>query len=127
MSHFSRIQTQIVEKRFLLTAIADLGFQPEEGALQIRGFLGRTANAEIAIRLPNSYDIGFTQIDGKYDIIADWAGVKGLSQTDFTNRLTQRYAYHAAKEKLSQQGFALIEEKIEHSGQIRLVLRRITA
>jgi hypothetical protein len=40
-------------------------------------------------------------------------------------QLLQRYAYHVAKAKLQDQGFALVSEKQETTGQIRLVLRRM--
>ncbi len=125
MSHFSRIQTQIVEKRFLLQAISDLGFVHEEGRMHIGGFRGQTVEVDILIRLPRSYDIGLRHNGTAYEIVADWAGVKGLDQKDFVQRLTQRYAYHAAKEKLEEQGFSLVEETVENTGRIRLVLRRM--
>ncbi len=37
----------------------------------------------------------------------------------------QRYAYHASRAKLEQQGFNMVEEKVEDTGQIRIVLRRM--
>jgi hypothetical protein len=125
MSHFSRIKTQIVEKSFLLQALHDLGFQYEEGKLQVGGFLGRQMEADIVIRLPLSYDVGLKLTEDSYEVVADWAGVHGLSQKDFIEHLTQRYAYHAAKSRLEEQGFTLVEETVQNSGQIRLVLRRM--
>jgi hypothetical protein len=125
MSHFSRIKTQIIDKRYLLQALDDLGFRYEEGKLQVGGFLGQKTEVEILIRLPLSNDIGLHLSAGIYEVVADWAGVKGLSQKDFLERLTQRYAYHAAKGQLEEQGFTLVEEAVENTGQIRLVLRRM--
>jgi hypothetical protein len=125
MSHFSRIKTQIVDKTYLLHALNDLGFQYEEGKLHVAGSHDRKMEAEIVIRLPLSYDVGLKLTDGSYEVVADWAGVKGLSQKDFIGRLTQRYAYHAARSQLEEQGFTLVEEIVQNSGQIRLVLRRM--
>lgn len=125
MSHFSRIKTQIVEKPYLLHALDDLGFRYEEGKLQVGGFLGQKTEAEIVIRLPLSNDIGLRLSAGSYEVVADWAGVNGLTQKDFVERLAQRYAYHATKSQLEQQGFTLVEETVQNSGQIRLVLRRM--
>jgi hypothetical protein len=124
MSHFSRIQTQIVDKAFLIQAFSDLGFQYEEGRLQVDGFMGQKAEVEILLRLKNSYSIGLRESSGSYEIVADWSGVRGVTQKDFIQRLTQRYAYHTARAKLEAQGFSLVEETKSENGQIHLVLRR---
>lgn len=125
MSHFSRIKTQIADKRYLLQALDDLSFRYDEGKLQVGGFLGQKVPADIVIRIPLSNDIGLRLVDGSYEVVADWAGVHGLAQKDFVERLTQRYAYHAAKGQLEEQGFTLVEETVQNTGQIRLVLRRM--
>jgi hypothetical protein len=124
MSHFSRIQTQIVDKPFLIMAINDLGFQAEEGNLQVEGFLGQKAQVDILIRLKNSNSIGFRKNAGGFEIVADWAGVRGVNQQSFIQRLTQRYAYHTVLSKIEAQGFDLVEETKTDTGQIHLVLRR---
>ncbi|HZW04363.1 MAG TPA: DUF1257 domain-containing protein [Anaerolineaceae bacterium] len=49
--------------------------------------------------------------------------MRGIKQRDFEQKLAQRYAYHAARSKMEQQGFDLVEEAQE-GGAIRLVLRR---
>lgn len=123
MSHFSRIRTQIVAKEFLLQALEDLGYEYEEGELTVSGFGGAQTPVDIRIRLRVSYDIGLVQRDGHYEIVADWFGVRGIKQRAFERQLSQRYAYHAARRKMEEQGFTLVEEAQE-SGAIRLVLRR---
>ncbi|MFM9087791.1 MAG: DUF1257 domain-containing protein, partial [Cyanobium sp.] len=35
-----------------------------------------------------------------------------------------RYAYHAAREALTAEGFALVEEEQQQDGSLHLVLRR---
>jgi hypothetical protein len=124
MSHFSRLKTQIVEKEYLLKALSDLGYQYEEGDLNVRGFNGNQAKVEVVIHRPLSYDIGFRRAGDNYEIVADWFGVRGLKQKDFANQVMQRYAYHVTREKLEAQGFSLVEEGTE-KGQVRLVLRRM--
>ena len=124
MSHFSRIQTQIVDKTFLIQALSDLGFQYEEGRLQVDGFRGQKAQVDILLRLKNSYSIGLRENAGSFEVVADWAGVRGLNQKDFVQRLTQRYAYHTTRAKLEAQGFSLVEETKSETGQIHMVLRR---
>jgi len=123
VSHFSRIQTQLKDKKYLLQALQDLGYSFSEGDLTVKGFGGRKASASIVVHLPMSYDIGFTVQNGNYHIVADWIGVHGINRVKFINELSQRYAYHATRDKLEQQGFSVIEEKQE-DGAVRILLRR---
>jgi hypothetical protein len=125
MSHFSRINTKMDEKKFVLMALQDLGFSFEEGEQQVRGFSGQAMQVDIRVPLKLSYDIGLRKNGKSYEIIADWFGVRGINQKDFSQKLMQRYAYHATREKLEDQGFAMVEEKVEETGQIRIVLRRM--
>jgi hypothetical protein len=125
MSHFSRIQTKFVDKPYLVQALKDLGFQFEEGSLNVQGFLGQKAQVQILVKLQNSYDIGLRLASDSYEIVADWAGVRGVSQKEFVQQLTQRYAYCASLAKLEAQGFNLVEETRQSDGQIHMVLRRI--
>jgi hypothetical protein len=131
MSHFSRLKTHMIEKEFLLKALLDLGYEYEEGDVKVTGFQNDETPVEIRVPLRNSYDIGFRkahnsqgQEQGHYEIVADWWGVTGIQQKEFTNALMQRYAYHATLAKLEQQGFSLVNEESGDKGQIRLVMRR---
>ncbi len=127
MSHFSRINTTFVEEKYLLAAIKDLGYEFETGKQKIRAFGGTQTEADIKIKLRFSYDIGLKKNDkNQYQVIADWFGVKGVSQKKFMDQLTQRYAYHATLDKLTEQGFALIEEQTD-KGEIKMVLRRMVS
>ena len=125
MSHFSRIKTRIVEKEYLLLALRDLKYGYEEGKLDVGGFGGDKRKVDIKIKLPFSYDIGFMETKDGYELVADWWGVQGIKKDVFLNQLMQRYAYHAARAKLEAQGFDLVEEKVEKTGEIRLTMRRM--
>jgi len=126
MSHFSRIKTRIVEKEHLLAALRDLNYAPQEGEVSVRGWGGQTTPAEIKVATKNKgYDIGFRKKDGCYEIVADWFGVKGVSQKAFVQQVNQRYAYHVARAKLEAQGFSVAGEEVDDKGRIRLVLRRL--
>ncbi len=124
MSHISRIKTKIVEKEYLLKALADLGYSVEEGDVSLNGFRVAGTPVEIKIPLRFSYPIGFRRSGETYEIVADWWGVRGVKRADFVNQVTQRYAYHVTRARLEEQGFDLIEE-VQEKGQIRLVLRRM--
>jgi hypothetical protein len=126
MSHFSRIRTQMKEKDLIKKALQDMGMTCEEGEdLQVAGFGAGKTRVDIKIPLKLSTDIGLRLAGENYEIVADWYSVRGVNQKEFTQQINQRYAYHAARSKLETQGFNLVEEKVEETGQIRLVLRRM--
>jgi len=135
MSHFTQVRTRITSLEALLNALSDLGFderkvEVHEAPVHLQGYRGdeRRQKAHVVISKQHvgtaSNDIGFEkQPDGTYRV---W-----ISEFDRTrygnpwmNRLTQRYAYHATKRTMSQQGFEIAEEKAERTGEIRLLLRR---
>ena len=126
MSHFTTIKTKIVEKEYLKQALSELGHNYQEGNIQIRGYQGIQTPVAIKILTKNTgYDIGFRQSDNAYEIVADWWGIKDIKQDQFLQQVSQRYAYHAAKAKLEEQGFSLVSEEAQEGDRIHLVLRRI--
>jgi hypothetical protein len=125
MSHFTVVRTRMVELEFLKRALTDLGYQFEEGEVSIRGFMGRKTSAQLRVAGSNwGYDIGFRKSSNGYEVVADWWGVKGVQQQEFVQQISQRYAYHAAREKLEQQGFSIVSEELV-KGRIHLRLRRM--
>jgi hypothetical protein len=124
MSHISRVKTQMVEKEFLCQALKDLGYDFEEGDLEIQGAGRKKAHVAIKINLRLSFDIGFQKNGDAYEIVADWYGVRGPKKKEFTEKVKQRYAYFATRAKLEEQGFTLVSEEVGEQGKIHLVLRR---
>jgi hypothetical protein len=134
MSHFTTIRTQITDTDALIKALADVGFNEVEvhqTAQHLYGYQGdqRSQTAEVIIRRQHiglaSNDIGFKQQgDGTFEAIISEYDRKKYSQ-QWLERLTQRYAYHAAVAKLEEQGFTLNTEEVEEGGRIHLVLRRM--
>ena len=125
MSHFTTIKTKIVEKEYLKQALSELGHNYQEGNVNIRGYQG--IQTPVAIKIPTKntgYDIGFRQSNNAYEIVADWWGIKDIKQDRFLQQVSQRYAYHAAKAKLEEQGFSLVSEEAQEGERIHLVLRR---
>lgn len=126
MSHFTRIKTQIVEKKYLIQSLQDLNYAYEEGNVEIRGYGGNRTAVEVKIPTNNrGYDIGFRKNGSGYEVIADWYGIRDINQKQFVQQVTQRYVYHATKEKLEEQGFALVAEEVERDGRVHLTLRRV--
>lgn len=124
MSHFTRVRTQIVELDYLKRALTDLNYEYQVGHLTVRGFQGRRVAADVVVKT-KGYPIGFKKRDDTYDVVADWWGVRGVKRKQFLPQVMQRYAYHAARDKLEAQGFALVSEEVEEKGRVHLVLRRM--
>jgi hypothetical protein len=126
MSHFTHIKTRMVEKEHLVAALRDLGYVPEEGRLQARGWNGTRTPVEVRVAIKNSgYDVGFRHTAEGYEVVADWFGIRDLDRDEFVRRLTRRYAYHATRAKLEEQGFTLVSEEGQEDGRVHLVLRRM--
>lgn len=125
MSHFSQIKTQIRDLVSLQSALTDLGIHWKSGPQAVRGYRGQTYNAEIVIEQENGYDIGFSQNNDQYELVADlqyWQ--QPLSVEGFINRVTQQYAYHTVVNETARQGFQVAEQQKNQDGSIRLVLQR---
>jgi len=134
MSHFTRIKTKIVEREFLLKALAELGFANAEAhdhAAPLYGYQGdqRPDRANVIIRRQYvgaaSNDIGFQlQHDGTYEAIISGYDRAKYSQ-EWLDKLQHRYAYHATKATLEEQGFTVTDEAKDNDGRIHLMLRRM--
>lgn len=124
MSHITRIKTQIMEQEHLLRALDDLGYRYEVGDQTLNSVGGEKTQVQVKVLMRMSFDIGFRKTQQGFEIVADWWGVRGVNQKDFTTALLQRYAYHTTRAKLEAQGFNLVEETAK-DGQIHLTLRRM--
>lgn len=124
MSHFTRIKTQMIEEGFLIQALEDLEYEYEVGDVQIRGFAGQRRKVNIRVKRPG-YDIGFRKVGKGYELVADWWGVRSTNRAEFLQKITQRYAYYAARAKLEEQGFTLVSEEVQEGNRIHMVLRRM--
>jgi hypothetical protein len=134
MSQYLNIETQIVSAEHLIRALHDLGFDDVEvhqTAQPLRGWIGdrRKNTAEIIIRKKHvgtaSNDIGFKWGPlGRFTAI-----ISDFDKRDYgaawLNLLTQRYAYHVAKDKLQEEGFDLVEESVQADQTIHLTLRKM--
>ncbi len=128
MSHFSQIKTQIRDLSCLQEALSDLGISWKPGPQLVRGYRGQTATAEVVIEQDNGYDIGFSQNQGQYELVADlqyWQ--QALSVDGFLRQITQRYAYRTVLKETSLQGFQVAEQQQNADGSIRLVVQRWAA
>jgi len=129
MSHFSTIKTTFVSKDHLKKALQDVTNEFGLGNIRenamVGGYGGSATRADIVAGTRNKgYDIGFRSENGAYGLVADWYGIKDIDKDSLTNRLSQRYAYHAVKEKLEEKGFSFVEEEVTEENTIHLRVRR---
>jgi hypothetical protein len=127
MSHFTTIKTRIVSKEHLKQALTDLDMEFEEGDLEIRGYQG--IRTKVDIRIPTSnpdYDLGFRRNRDTYELVADWYGITDVTQETLLHRITQRYAYAVARERLESMDFAIVEEGVGPDNTLHMTLRRMT-
>lgn len=123
MSHFTKVKTKLVDAETVKKALAELGYKVLDGK-SVAGWSGKKVNSEFKIKPSKShYEIGFVKNSGSYEMVADWS-MMGLNQEAFVSKLSQSYGRVATIEKLTAQGYQLIEEKVEKTGEIRLMMRR---
>src|SRR5512145_1039311 len=101
MSHFTRVKTQIKDLVQLKQALHDLEFQFQEAeagsSLVIKGWEKQTESVQLEIKTGCSYSVGVVLNEGNYEFVADWWGLEtytGVTQQDFLNKITQKYAYN---------------------------------
>lgn len=134
MSHFTKCALKMTNLAAIKKALADMELkfvEAEQGAsVDVRGYQGDKLKAAISVDM-GRYDVGvIDNLDGTYDITADWWGVettKGVSEEEFKNTLSQKYQYHNVKQACEDKGYALEEEVNEEDGSIRLVVRKWSA
>ncbi len=125
MSHFSSIKTQIRNLDSLKVSLNNLGVDWKQGPSTVRGYQGKTAQAEVVIEQENNYDIGFSWNGTEYELVADLEYWQQPWTVDgFLKRVTQGYALDTVLSESSKQGFAVTEQQKNEDGSIRLVVQR---
>jgi hypothetical protein len=131
MSHFTKCDLKLKNRDSLEKAIADLELPcntAQQGqSVTVRGWRGQTLEATMAVDM-GTYDVGVVRNDDDtYDLVADWWGVettKGVTEQEFKEKLSQRYAYHQVMSACAAQGYDVQTETSEEDGSIRLVARK---
>lgn len=117
MSHFTRVRTQIRERRFLLDALREMGETVVERG-KVRGWRGQVEEADVVVRRANGYDIGFIAVgDEAYEIVADWMGVDE-TRPAFSARVAREYATAAAMERAQKAGWKKVRRETQGDGSV---------
>jgi hypothetical protein len=120
MSVITKIQkTKIVDRDYLIKALEDLGYAWEEvGGVRLLG-------PQMDIKLKGR-SAGFKKTGDHYSFVS--RGTRRRVRQDIESdlkRITQRYIYHIARDKLEAQGFTLAQEEVQDGVRIHMVLRRM--
>jgi len=134
MSHYTRVNTRLVSTQHLLQALRDMGFgevECHEPAQVLYNYVGEATpdRAHVIVRREHlgrsSNDLGFRKTaDGSFAAIVSDFDRHRLDAV-WLKELTQRYAYHVARDTLTEQGFDLVGEERQEDGTIQLTLRRM--
>lgn len=129
MSHFTRVRTRLTDEPTIKQALVRMSYQVLPAHDGVHGWQGQRAKAAFKVRPPRTrYEIGFVPVAGSgFSVVADWWGVRVVKQQEFMQRLTREYAFVATVTSLAAKGFEVLQESVDRSGEVRLVLRRAVA
>ena len=127
MSHFSTIKTRLRKKEPLIKALVQLGYVPEKGETNVKGYRGQTVQAELAVKMHKGGDIGFkwNKNINAYELVTDldlWK--QSIPVERFLSKLTQQYALTTVLDATREEGFEVSERKNNIDGSIELVVTR---
>ncbi len=130
MSHFTTIRTVIRDRETLCEALRHLHREFRVGEnLTVRGYQGRTEQAEIVVPTGCAYDIGFRrESDQTYGAVADWDwGIKReaspqFQREAFLQQVNQAYARCGLVQQATVHGYVIEEERVLPNGEIELVV-----
>lgn len=131
MSHFTTVQTKIKDIVCLKKALQDLGFTYTEAKagekVYVRGYQRQRTQADIAIHVSKSYDVGVVITAEGVKFVADWWGVettRGLTEQEFVQLVLRKYAAHKVKEELKKRGYTIAVEEEKEDQTLHIKVRR---
>lgn len=136
MSHYSKIDTEFIDKEALIQGLVDMGFSRESVEVfdqpqTLYGYKGdpREDKANVIIRRrfvgTSSNDLGFVrEADGRFRaIISDFDSRR--YNVEWLSNLKGRYMVSVGKRDLKSKGFRTVKEMVDENGKIHLVARRM--
>ena len=122
MSHFTNVQVQIKSAKDIIECLTEMGYQIIT-VQTVNGYGNTKEMVDFAVKT-EGYSIGFRRNnEGVFDIVADWWGVKGVTEREFISNLCVAYAEKKVRSFAQRKGFRLIEESVESGKQFLLVKR----
>ena len=123
MSHFTTVAVQISDLDELKSCLKEMGYTITD-AKTVKGYMG-TQPAQLVIQsTAGGYPIGFTKnSDGNFEVIADWWGVKGTTEREFTSKLKGTYAERKINKFATKNRYTVKKDVINQETVIELVRR----
>ena len=122
MSHFTNVQVKIKSAKDIMECLTEMGYQ----LINVKTVTGYGKTKELvdfAVKT-QGYDIGFRRnSEGVFEIVADWWGVKGVTEKEFVSKLCVAYAEKKVRSFAQRKGFRIIEESVDSGKQFLLVRR----
>lgn len=128
MSHFSEVKTELTNRKYILKALQQMGYQTEDNAqgVQVRGFQDNVSEAEFKALTSTHYDIGFKKsVSGGYEIVSDWeilSKISGMTQESFAQKLKKEYAKTAILEMAKERGLEVEYKENQEDSSLELVV-----
>ncbi len=120
MSHFTKLKTELRDLGALRRALEELG-HAVEGPGDVRGWNGQTQAADLIVRRPEGYDLGFREAESGAELVVDRWGLK-IDADEFLADAQQQYACVCLRDQAAQDGLIVLAEERLADGSIRLVL-----
>ncbi len=123
MSHAVTIQTLVKDINALRDACDELGLQLVSNG-QVRGYAGRTVEAEHVIQLKGPYDIAVTSHEnGMYTFTTDWwEGHVEKEVGKNYGKLLQLYGVHKTIREAKRKGYTVSRKTVARDGSIKITL-----
>ena len=122
MSHFTNVRVQIKSAKDIIECLTEMGYQVIN-VKTVKGYGNTKQLVDFAVKT-QGYDIGFRRNEeGVFEILADWWGVKGVTEKEFVSSLCVAYAEKKVKRFAQRRGFRVTDETTELGKQFLLVKR----
>ena len=136
MSHFTKLdKAQITDAEAFVKACADLGFTDVKRNCKIKDFYGKQITVDVAVKTGPRYEVALQKGDnGKYDMVADWWGIRGemdkerlkahgiRNDSELQDALLRHTTKHTIITRYGRQGFrATVTEDAENNLNVSLV------
>ncbi len=133
MSHITEVKTNIKNLIMLKQALKDLNIEfveaDAQNMLEIKGWNKEKKEVLMELKTGCSYSVGvvLNEETKTYEFVADWWGLETyteVSQEEYINKITQKYAYNTVLDKIRSKGYELVNEEVDEEQNVRVVLRR---
>lgn len=124
MFHLTKIETKIQDLEYLKKALERLGYNYQEGEIEIKGYSGTEKVSLAVYPKEGGYPIGFRKKGKDYEMVADWWRVNNAEKNKFINSLTQTYSYFTVIGESQKAGFNITNDEKMKDGTIKIVVQR---